>query len=238
LDRAIAGYASRKLTISQKIPTNWPELAERGARRVKTTFKEENVDVVLAADEMFIRFHEGGSQVLAPKVVRRVGLAATIDGKDGCTVLPTLPTMDMLSSHLFPPMIIFKGTFGGTLMKKWSKYFKSFVLFTKNHWMTSETTALYLRWFMMIYSGKKINLIIDYAPAHNSEEVRTWTKTLNEASTDGTSIVIEWIDPSLTSVYQPGDITVNKPLKSKIRAHYYSYLTDCASSFKPGARLK
>ena len=36
LDRAIgkAGYASRKLTISQKIPTNWRELAERGARRV------------------------------------------------------------------------------------------------------------------------------------------------------------------------------------------------------------
>ena len=41
-----------KLTISQKIPTNWRELAERGARRVRTTFKEENVDVVLAADEM------------------------------------------------------------------------------------------------------------------------------------------------------------------------------------------
>jgi len=32
LDRAIgkAGYASRKLTISQKIPTNWRELAESG----------------------------------------------------------------------------------------------------------------------------------------------------------------------------------------------------------------
>ena len=50
---------------------------------------------------------------------------------------------------------------------------------------------------------------------YNSEEIRMWLERLNEESKDGTSIVVEWIDPSLTSVYQPGDITVNKPLKAK-----------------------
>ena len=37
LDGAIskAGFASRKLTISQKVPTNWCELAERGATLIR-----------------------------------------------------------------------------------------------------------------------------------------------------------------------------------------------------------
>ena len=34
------------------------------------------------------------------------------------------------------------------------------------------------------------------------------------------------------------DISCSKTMSGKIRAHYYSYLTDSASSFKPGARLK
>jgi len=132
LDQAIAkaGFTSRKVTISQKVPTNWRQLAECGASRVRTVFKEANVDVVLAADEIFVRFHEGGSKVVAPKGVKRVGLSVLLDDKDGCTVLPT---MDMFSSLLLASMLIFRDTFGGTLMKKWSAFSKRFLLFTRNY---------------------------------------------------------------------------------------------------------
>ena len=117
---------------------------------------------------MFIRFNESGSSVLAPKGTKRIGISASVDEKDGCTVLPT---MDMFASQLLPPLIIFKGTFCGTLMKRWSNHSKSFVLFTEKHWMTAETTLLYLWWLMMMYPGKNIGVIIDYAPAHNCELV-------------------------------------------------------------------
>lgn len=57
LDRAIAkmGYSVRKTTVSQKIPEDWRRLAEIGAKRVRESFRQANVDVVLAADETFIR---------------------------------------------------------------------------------------------------------------------------------------------------------------------------------------
>jgi len=53
---------------------------------VVPAFREPNADAVLATDEMFDRFHEGGSEVLVTKGVRRVGLAAILDGKDECKV--------------------------------------------------------------------------------------------------------------------------------------------------------
>ena len=237
VDRALQkfGFVSRVKTISQKVPNDWYQLTLQGAERVRKTFRDADVDVVLAADEMFLRFNETGKSILAPKGVKRVGTTAKVDSKSGCTVLPT---MDMLSSTLLPPMIIFKGVFGAQLMEKWSTYSKSMVLFTKKHWMTSECFVLYLKWLMLMYPRKKIGVIIDYAPAHDSELVKKWTKELNETSVTGSKIVIEWIDPSLTSIYQPGDITINKPLKNMVRERYQKYVSDICNEFTPGQSIK
>ena len=114
---------------------------KKGAARVRERFMEEDIDVVLAADETFIRFHESFDTVLAPIGEKRIGSTARIDNKMGCTVLPT---MDMSASCLLPPMIIFTGVFGGHLMKRWRNYSNSLVLFTEKHWMTSNTFILYL----------------------------------------------------------------------------------------------
>ena len=72
------------------------------------------------------------NNILAPKGVERVGKMLFVGSKAGCIVLPI---MDMFSSQFLLPMVIFTGVFGATLMKKGSKYLKSVVLFTKNHWM-------------------------------------------------------------------------------------------------------
>ena len=45
-------------------PNNWKDLAIAGAARVRKTFEEENISVVIAADETFLRFHESSSKVL------------------------------------------------------------------------------------------------------------------------------------------------------------------------------
>jgi len=47
----------------------------KGAARVRNKFKNEDVSVVVAADESFLRFHESSSELLAPKGVKRVGTA-------------------------------------------------------------------------------------------------------------------------------------------------------------------
>ena len=65
-------------------------MAEAGAKRVRERFKKENVDVVVAADETFVRFHESKNTVIAPLGEKRVGSTAKIDEKSGCTVLPLM----------------------------------------------------------------------------------------------------------------------------------------------------
>jgi hypothetical protein len=73
---------------------------------VREKFREERITVVLAGDETFVRFNEVGEKVLAPSGSKHVGLAMTMDLRDGCTVLPT---MHMNASQLLPPVVIFKG---------------------------------------------------------------------------------------------------------------------------------
>lgn len=238
LHRAISkiGFSVRKSTISQKVPENWRELAEEGARRVRDKFKKEDVDVVLGADETFIRFHEAADKVIAPTGVKRVGTSIKTDDKSGCTVLPT---MDMLYGQLLPPLVIFSGVFCSRLMNKWQRYNNSFVIFTPSHWMTSETFILYLKWIMMHYPGKKIGLIVDYAPSHFNLENSDWLKKLNDENKDGTTLILEWVDKGLTSVYQPGDISVNKPLKTYVREAYHDHVTkELGSSVRAGVTLK
>jgi len=239
LRRAIQkiGYSVRKSTVSQKIPEDWRRLSELGSKRVREAFSEANVDVVLAADETFIRFHETRGFVIGPTGEKRIGTAAQIDDKAGCTVLPT---MDMTASRLLAPMVIFTGVFGATLMKKWQTYSDSLVMFTKNHWMTAETFILYIAWLMDHFKGKRIGLIIDYAPSHSNDEMDKWINKLNEEhAVSGTKIFIEWIDKGLTSVYQPGDIAINKPLKDRIRESYHQHLSVIAGEdFQAGQKIK
>lgn len=181
--------------------------------------------------------HETRGFVIGPTGEKRIGAAAQIDDKAGCTVLPT---MDMTASRLLAPMIIFTGVFGATLMKKWQSYTESLVMFTEKHWMTAETFILYVAWLMDHFKGKRIGLIIDYAPSHCNAEMNKWINQLNEEhAVNNTRIFIEWIDKGLTSVYQPGDISINKPLKDKIRESYHQYVSAIASeNFQAGQKIK
>ena len=210
-------FCARKSTVSQSIPKNWRKLAIEGASRVRQRFNEKNVDVVLAADETFLRFIEANSKAVVPRGSKRVGTALKCSEKEGCTVMVS---MDMHSSQLLPPFIIFKGNFGKTLMKSWRKYSKSTVSFTSKHWMTAGTNILYLKYLLQLYPNKEIGSIYDHSPSHVSEEVRKWVEEYNNGREGKDSeLVIEFIDPCLTSVYQPPDVDMIAPFKKSIRTH-------------------
>jgi hypothetical protein len=222
------GFVSRLTTVSQKIPKDWRSQTEAGAKRIRERLKEENVDVIIASDETFLKFHETSSTVLAPKGARRIGSAHKIvDEKKGCTVMVS---MDMFASQLLPPLIIFTGVFGKTLMKKWSSYAKSTVLFTQNHWMTAETNILYLQYLIKIYPKKRIGLIYDHAPSHVCQVVDTWVSEYNRTAEKYEQVIIEFIDPCLTSIFQPPDVVMNAPLKKKIRREYQQHVRKIAIS--------
>ena len=66
-------------------------------------------DVVLSADDTFLRFHECTKKVLALIGVKRVGVVLSVNEKNGCSVMIIL---DMLTNKALPPFIIFTGVFG------------------------------------------------------------------------------------------------------------------------------
>lgn len=93
-------------------------------------FREKNGGSVMAADETFIRFHERYAHILDPSSEKYVGSAAKCNEKEGCTLMVT---MDLISSSLLRPFIVFPGKFDKNLMQHWQSYSDSIVLFTSNH---------------------------------------------------------------------------------------------------------
>ena len=51
-------------------------------------------------------------------------------------------------------------------------------------------------------------------------------------------MVEEFIDPCLTSIYQPSDVAVNGPLKKMIREEYHNHVAELFSTSKQSANLK
>ena len=103
-------FTDRKPSIAQKIPDDWRNIALNGAERVRKLFQSHSVKRIFSADETNVKFHEVSKTVLAPQGIKRVGTACSVPSSDGCTIMVT---MDMLTSQLTPPFIIYKGTFGG-----------------------------------------------------------------------------------------------------------------------------
>lgn len=149
-------------------------------------------------------------------------------------------TMDLLSSSLLRPFIIFTGKFGKNLMKQWQSYKDSIVLFTSNHWMTAETNVLYLRYIADLYKGRRmrVGLVYDHAPTHVCDEVEQALKDINANRPEEEELVVEFIDPCLTSIYQPPDVAVNGPLKKMIREEYHNHVAKLFSTSKQSANLK
>lgn len=209
-------FTTRKSSIAQKVPDNWKELALVGAEPVRILFLNEKVEVVLAADEIFLKFHKRDENLVVPRGVKRVGVASKIDVKDGFTLMVT---MDMASSQLTSPFIIFKGRFDARLMKEWSENPTWTVLFTKTHWQTPSTVIIYLEYLRKLYPSKRvIGLIWDKASSHYSEEVIDYIAQSNQTATP--KIVVDFVDAGLTSVHQPPDVVIKKPLKKAICSQY------------------
>ena len=105
--------------------------------------------MVCSMDEFKVNYHCAGKSVLVPKGTRRVGSAGKLcNEKEGCTVVttmmleassvlkPTIAFTGVIHLHsyiLHKTNLLLSGTFGATLMKKYSVCKEAQILFTENH---------------------------------------------------------------------------------------------------------
>ena len=123
-------------------------------------------------------------------------------------------------------------------MKKCKSFAKTKVEFTESHWMTSATNILYLRYLKAYYPKKKIGLVYDNAPSHISKEVAQFIEKENAKLDESERYVVEFIDPCLTSIYQPPDVALNKSLKQKIRLKYQEVISSRTDTLVAGDNIK
>ena len=74
--------------------------------------------------------------------------------------------------------------------------------------------------FVSFLSRQKMKIAYDKAPSYNSKTLKNYVKYWNENPNNACAFVIQFVDPCLTSIYQPSDIMYNKPFKALIQTKY------------------
>ena len=64
--------------MSQEIPDDWQEQSRVFSRHVQDFFRKNNVDVVVCADQTFVKYLLAKEDLLVPSGIRRVG--TTMEG--------------------------------------------------------------------------------------------------------------------------------------------------------------
>ena len=106
------------------------------------------------------------------------------------------------------------------LMKEYKDITKATVLFADTYRTTSATNMLCFKYFSNFYQGNFFDLVYDNTPSRCSKAINDYVKAWNENPNNTYTFNIQFIDPCLTSVYQPPDVMYNKPFKALIRTKY------------------
>ena len=101
--------------MSQKVPEDWDVIAQTEAERICETFRAAGIDVLINADEMFLKVYPDNEHVIAPEGAKRVGSTIQTDEKKGLTAILE---MDFFPSTLLPPFVISDGAKNGRLSKQ------------------------------------------------------------------------------------------------------------------------
>lgn len=89
-----------------------------------------------------------------------------------------------------------------------------------------------------LISRPKIGLVYDNAPSHVSAEVKAWIQSHNENALENEKIVVEFVCQCLSSIYQPPDEAMNRPLKRFIRSQYHDYVNQLLKKPATGSPLR
>ena len=71
---------------------------------------------------------------------------------------------------------------------------------------------------------------------HTSNNVCNWIQKTN--LTKKPVIVYDFVEAGMTSIYQPPDVVINKPLKVTMKMTYGKYRNEIAQTFTPGETIQ
>ena len=86
-------------------------------------------------------------------------------------------------------------------------------------------------------------MIYNHAPEHVSIYIMDWIKVYNSHAIKTEKLVVEFVDPCLTSIYDPPDVVMNYPLKLSVWHVYHNNINHIVqdistiTKFKPGDKI-
>ena len=99
-------FVARKNSIGQVVPDDWRQLSEKSSESIRNNLRD--CDVIVNADQTFVKLYMEDETVLAPVGTKRVGGKVNpSDKKKGFTVMITVC---MSSNVICDPFIVFTGT--------------------------------------------------------------------------------------------------------------------------------
>lgn len=99
-------FVARKNSIGQVVPDSWREDSEEAAQKIRENLSE--CDVIVNADQTFLKLYMERDTVLAPVGTKRVGGKVKVaDKKAGITVMFVV---EMFSNKILPAFLVFNGT--------------------------------------------------------------------------------------------------------------------------------
>ena len=222
------GFTVRENTVSQCVPSDWHDKATEFSNETLEKFRCKNVDVLINADQTFVKFLCSKEKVIAPMGVKRVGnTVVTDDERKGITVMVTVAMekdrqSDFIKGRMLPPFLVFEGQTGKILDKKYEDWADrpghcASVNFQKNHWFDGPICLRYVKWLLRQFpTDLRLGLVWDLAPSHTDSTVKQY---LDEQETAG-RLFCAYIPAGMTSVLQVCDVAINKPLKQHLKTEY------------------
>ena len=168
--------------------------------------KRKNVDIVVTADQTFLKLLLAKEELLVPSGNRRVG--ANVQGDDerkGVSLMLAAyvwkqRSSGILRSGLLPPFIVFNGKTGVTLDKRYKDWNRKpghsgSTNFQKKHWFDGPITLRWINWLESQFPpSERIGLVWDQCPSHKASIVKNRLEQLD-------------IKGRLFSVIIPGGLT-------------------------------
>ena len=218
------GWSFRKNSVGQTVPGDWLEKAVDNSKKICERFRAAEVEVVLNADQTFVKFFMEEETVVAPTNIKRVGGMVKADVKKGFTAMVAV---NLKTSEMEPPFVVFTGTKLinakyplRTLAHKHRNWRQSgngctgYITFQKKHWFDEDITIEWLDHVLDVqYPGKKVAISMDMAPCQTGARVK---KYIEDRTNEG-PLVVMFIDGGLTSVLQVCDLAANKEFKDTIK---------------------
>lgn len=170
-------------------------------------------------DEVPLLFDLTPDHTLDLKGAPEVGIRATSKYK----VRATLVLCCSADGSKFPPLLIFKEN-SGELPKKLKDAYDSrriVIKANKKGWMTTQLMKEWVKeiWAPNIVKDKPYLMIWDSFQCHKD-------KGLIDIMLEDYDTQVEIIPGGCTSVLQPLDVGINKPLKGKIRKEFQTWVVD------------